>query len=98
VAEETAAGGLSSQAEEWGPREVVAYLAGWEAIASVHVPPVTAGMPPLFAYADPAQQRVLNEALNAAMVTLVAVRQLTHYVYHLIHPLTTWLHPLHPAR
>ncbi len=72
VAEEAAAGGVSSQAEEWGPREVVAHLAGWEAIASVHVPQVAAGMPPLFAYADPTQQRVLNEALNAAMVTLVA--------------------------
>src|SRR5579859_7380551 len=72
VAQDAAQRGLTSQAGAWGPREVVTHLAGWEVIATVHVPKVAAGMPPLFAYADKTQQTVLNEALNATMVTLVA--------------------------
>jgi hypothetical protein len=72
VVEEAAESGVSSQASAWGPREVVAHLAGWEVIATVHVPQVAAGISPLFVYADTTQQRVLNEALNAAMVTLIA--------------------------
>jgi hypothetical protein len=72
VAQEVETAGGSKRGEEWGPREVVAHLAGWEVIATVHVPNVVASMPPLFAYADPTQQRVLNEALNEAFVTLTA--------------------------
>ncbi len=72
VAEEAAEGGMSSQADAWGPREVLAHLAGWEVIATVHVPQVAAGMSPLFGYEDPTQQRVLNEALNEVFVTLIA--------------------------
>ena len=63
--------GVTRQGDTWGPREIVAHLAGWEVIATVHVPKVAAGMPPLFMYANKTQQTVLNEALNAAMVTLM---------------------------
>ena len=69
--------GVTRQGDTWGPREIVAHLAGWEVIATVHVPKVAAGMPPLFMYADKTQQTVLNEALNATMVTLVADQPLS---------------------
>ena len=72
-----AQGGVTRQGDTWGPREIVAHLAGWEVIATVHVPKVAAGMPPLFMYADKTQQTVLNEALNATMVTLVADQPLS---------------------
>ena len=77
TATEAAQHGVTRQADRWGPREIVAHLAGWEVIATVHVPKVAAGMPPLFMYADKTQQTVLNEALNATMVTLVADQPLS---------------------
>jgi len=69
--------GVTRQADRWGPREIVAHLAGWEVIATVHIPKVVASMPPLFVYADKTQQTVLNEALNATMVTLVGEQPLS---------------------
>ncbi len=69
--------GVTRQGDTWGPREIVAHLAGWEVIATVHVPKVAAGMPPLFMYADKTQQTALNEALNATMVALVADQPLS---------------------
>jgi hypothetical protein len=77
TATEAAQSGVTRQGDTWGPREIVAHLAGWEVIATVHVPKVAAGMPPLFMYADKTQQTVLNEALNATMVTLVADQPLS---------------------
>jgi tetratricopeptide (TPR) repeat protein len=77
TATEAAQSGVTRQGDTWGPREIVAHLAGWEVIATVHVPRVAAGMPPLFMYADKTQQTVLNEALNATMVTLVADQPLS---------------------
>jgi hypothetical protein len=53
----------------WGPREVVAHLAGWEVMASVRIPHVVAGMPPL-EFADQRQGAVMNDAINATIVTL----------------------------
>jgi hypothetical protein len=53
----------------WGPREVVAHLAGWEAMASVRIPHVVAGMAPL-EFEDERQARVMNDAINATIVTL----------------------------
>lgn len=54
----------------WGPREVVAHLAGWEVMASVRVPHVVAGMPPI-ELADEAQAEVMNDAINATIVAMV---------------------------
>jgi hypothetical protein len=57
------------QAAGWGPREVVAHLAGWELMATVRIPHIVAGMaPPEFA--DEEQARVMNDAINTATVTL----------------------------
>ena len=54
----------------WGPRAIVAHLAGWETMAQYRVPRVAAGMPPL-EFADEAQNEVMNEAINAAFAALV---------------------------
>jgi Protein of unknown function (DUF1706) len=56
--------------ETWGPREVVAHLAGWEIMATVRVPKIAAGMPPL-EFADETQQTVMNDAINATIVTMI---------------------------
>jgi hypothetical protein len=69
AATQAAQHGVARQGGTWGPREVVAHLAGWEVMATVRIPRVVAGMPPL-EFADQAQQTVMNDAINAAFVTL----------------------------
>ncbi len=62
--------GLTSQGDTWGPREIVAHLAGWEVMATVRIPRIAAGMPPL-EEADEARQAVMNDAINATIVTMI---------------------------
>lgn len=62
--------GMTRLGDKWGPREIVAHMAGWEVMATVHIPHVAAGMSPVFASADETQQRVMNDAINTALVTL----------------------------
>jgi hypothetical protein len=62
--------GVTRQGDTWGPREIVAHLAGWEVMATVRIPHITAGMPP-FEYADETQQTVMDDALNATIVMMV---------------------------
>jgi hypothetical protein len=59
----------SGQGGAWGPRAVVAHLAGWEAMANVRIPAIVGGMPPA-EFADPEQGRVMNDAINSAFVAL----------------------------
>lgn len=59
----------------WGPREIVAHLAGWEVMATVRVPKVAAGMPPL-EFADETQGAVMNDAINATIVTMIGDQSL----------------------
>jgi hypothetical protein len=59
----------ASEADGWGPREVVAHLAGWEVMATVRIPPIVAGTPPMEFY-DATQARVMNDAINTAFVTM----------------------------
>src|SRR5262249_25767493 len=61
--------GTTRREDGWGPREVVAHLAGWEVMATVRIAPIVAGTPPM-EFSDEAQARVMNNALNAAFVTL----------------------------
>src|SRR5258708_36329716 len=65
-----AEGGLPRQGDMWGPREIVAHLAGWEVMATVRIPKIAAGMPPL-EEANQARQAVMNDAINATIVTMV---------------------------
>jgi len=62
--------GVTQGRDGWGPREIVGHLAGWEVMASVRIPRIVAGMPPA-EFTDPTQQRVMNDAINAAIVTLI---------------------------
>ena len=61
---------MTHQGNMWGPREIVAHLAGWEVMATVRIPKIVAGMPPA-EFADETQQTVMNDAINAAIVTLI---------------------------
>jgi hypothetical protein len=47
TATEAAQRGVSRQGDRWGPRQIVAHLAGWEVMATVRIPKIAAGMPPL---------------------------------------------------
>jgi hypothetical protein len=66
---------VSQRRDAWGLREIVGHLAGWEVMASVRIPRIVAGMPPA-EFADATQQTVMNDAINAAMVTLIGEQPL----------------------
>ena len=68
--------GVTRQGDRWGPQEIIAHLSGWEVMATVRVPKIAAGMPPFFEHADETQQTVMNDAINATMVTLVGEQPL----------------------
>jgi hypothetical protein len=67
--------GVTQRRDGWGPREIVGHLAGWEVMASVRIPRIVAGMPPA-EFTNPIQQTVMNDAINAAMVTLIGEQPL----------------------
>lgn len=69
TAVETARRGDAATGDAWGPREVVAHLAGWEVMATVRIPHIAAGMAPL-EEADDARQAVMTDAINATIVTM----------------------------
>ena len=75
TAAEVAQSGHASEEDEWGPRQIVAHLAGWEVMATVRIPAIVAGMPPL-EFADEAQQTVMNDAINATIVAMVGDQSL----------------------
>jgi hypothetical protein len=67
---EAAQRGVTRQGDTWGPREIVAHLAGWEVMATVRIPHIAAGMPPL-EESDETRQAVMNDAINTTIVTMV---------------------------
>jgi hypothetical protein len=69
TATEAAQRGVTRQGDTWGPREIVAHLAGWEVMATVRIPHIVAGMPPL-EEADETRRVVMNDAINATIVTV----------------------------
>ncbi len=75
TATEAAQHGFTRKGNAWGPREIVAHLAGWEVMASVRIPRIVAGMPP-FEYEDEAQQTVMDDAINATIVAMVGDQSL----------------------
>lgn len=70
TATEAAQRGVIPKGDTWGPREIVAHMAGWEVMATVRIPKIAAGMPP-FEYEDETQQIVMDDAINATIVTMV---------------------------
>ncbi|HEY7123130.1 MAG TPA: ClbS/DfsB family four-helix bundle protein [Ktedonobacterales bacterium] len=75
AATEAAERGASRQGDTWGPREVVAHLAGWEVMATVRIPAIVAGMPPL-EFEDQRQSAVMADAINATIVTMMGDQSL----------------------
>ena len=75
TATEAAQRDVTRQGDRWGPREIVAHLAGWEVMATVRIPKIAAGMPPL-EFADETQQTVMNDAINATIVTMIGEQPL----------------------
>ena len=75
TATEAARRGVAREGETWGPREVVAHLAGWEVMATVRVPKVAAGMAPI-ELTDEAQEAVMNDAINATIVAMIGDQSL----------------------
>jgi hypothetical protein len=75
TASRAAQAGVGRQADRWGPREIVAHMAGWEIMANVRIPSVVAGMPPA-EYPDETQQTVMDNAINAAFVALIGEQPL----------------------
>ncbi len=76
AATEAAQRGVTRQGDTWGPREIVAHLAGWEVMATVRIPEIAAGMPPL-EFADEIRQAVMNDAINATIVTMIGEQSLS---------------------
>lgn len=70
TATEVAQSGVTYIRDEWGPREIIAHLAGWEVMATVRIPAIVAGMPSL-EFDDEAQQTVMNDAINATIVAMI---------------------------
>jgi hypothetical protein len=75
TAKKAAQRGVTREGDTWGPREIVAHLAGWEVMATVRVPRIVAGMAP-FDEADDARQEVMDDAINATIVTMIGDQSL----------------------
>ena len=71
--------GMTGGVDQWGPREVVAHLAGWEVMATVRLPAIAAGLAPLD-FDDPAQLAVLDDAINATIATMIGDQPLAALV------------------
>jgi hypothetical protein len=67
--------GETRTGDGWGPREIVAHLAGWEMMATVRVPRIVAGMRPL-EEPDPERAQVMNDAINATIVAMIGDQSL----------------------
>ncbi len=75
TATEAAQRGVTRKGDTWGPREIVAHVAGWEVMATVRIPHIVAGMPPL-EETDEARQDVMNDAINTTIVTMIGEQSL----------------------
>lgn len=67
--------GMPRASDGWGPREIVAHLAGWEVMATTRLPAIAAGLAPL-EYDDPAQQTIMDDAINATIVAMIGEQSL----------------------
>jgi hypothetical protein len=67
--------GVTVHEGEWGPREVLAHIAGWAVQATAHIPQVLGGMPPI-AYASAAQNEAFDDTFNAAIITILGNQSL----------------------
>jgi hypothetical protein len=62
--------GVDIQEGKWGPREVLAHIAGWAVEATVSISQVIEGLPPVV-YVNEAQHSARDDAFNAAIITMI---------------------------
>lgn len=62
--------GARRTSDAWGPREILAHVAGWEAMAVSRIPRIVAGIPPI-TYATEAQHAAMDDAINATVLTMI---------------------------
>jgi len=62
--------GATRTADAWGPREILAHMAGWEAMAVSRIPRIVAGIP-LVTYETEAQRAAWDDAINATVITMI---------------------------
>ena len=62
--------GVTRHGYEWGPREIVAHVAGWEALAVSRIPQIVAGIPPV-KYVSDAQHAAMDNAINSMALTMI---------------------------
>ncbi len=62
--------GISCKGEQWGPREIMAHVAGWEAHAMALIPRIQAGVPPM-RYVSDVQHTAVDNAVNAAVIAVL---------------------------
>jgi len=62
--------GAATQSDKWGPREILAHIVGWAAQATEILPQIIAGLPTQ-TYASDSQHNAIDEAFNAAYITLL---------------------------
>lgn len=70
AATESVRRGVTPQGEAWGPREILAHIAGWEALATSRIPQIAAGIPPVH-YANAAQHAAMDNAINVMAITMI---------------------------
>lgn len=67
--------GATTKGASWGPREVLAHMAGWESMAASRIPQIVAGIPPI-KYASAAQHTLMDDAINAMAITMIGDQSL----------------------
>ena len=60
----------ATQNSEWGPREILAHIAGWAAQATAILPQIIAGLPTP-TYGSNQQHNAIDEAFNEAFIALI---------------------------
>lgn len=62
--------GVARNGNAWGPREVVAHMAGWEAMATARIPRLLTGIPPIN-YVSKEQHDTSDDSINATVITMI---------------------------
>jgi periplasmic divalent cation tolerance protein len=62
--------GIRRTEDAWGPREILAHIAGWEVMAIARIPQILAGVPPV-RYETAEQHANMDNAINATVVTMI---------------------------
>lgn len=68
---------------EWGPREVLAHIAGWAVFTTKQIPRIIAGLPPV-TYDNDIQHAIVDDDHNSAIITILgdqSFEQVTHIAH-----------------